>query len=350
MKALSNMCQEIPRYLANMEINGDRPFNYVLPRVIRLLGSENPKVRIEALVICNQFIEPPTPPNGLSLHQDAFLQEIFKLASDTNTDVRKLVCQAFNALLASWADKLIPNMKSIIDFMLYSTQDQDENVALQAAEFWLTFVEEPDLPEHLRPHLDTVIPVLLKGMVYSDFDQAVLDQDNEDQSVPDKESDIKPKHFSGKTHGSHQKQDGTANGNASTSKSLARLDASEAEAAKDDDDDDDEVEDDEDDDEDEEDPYANWTVRKCCAAALDMMASTFQVEILPILLPYLQRELESQDWKQREAGILALGAVAEGCMEGVQEHLESLVPFLFDSLKHEKVRTKSLSLPARRRC
>ena len=302
------MCQEIPRYLAQMQINGSRPFDIVIPRIIQLLSSPNIKIRFEALTICNQFIETPTPPNGLALADDAFLAQVFKLASDTNGEIRKLVCQAFNALLASWAPKLLPNLKAIIDFMLYSTQDPDEDVALQAAEFWLTFVEEPDLPDHLRPYLPNVIPVLLNGMIYTDADQAVLDQDNDDQSVPDKASDIKPRHVSTKSHGGHDRHDGV-NG-ASTSKSLGKLDASAAEETGENEDDEDEEN--EDDDDDDDDPFADWTVRKCCAAALDMIASTFEAEILPILLPYLQKELESTDWKHREAGILALGAIAEG--------------------------------------
>ena len=307
IKALSNLCQEIPRYLSQMEINGSRPFDIVIPRIIQLLSSSNGKVRLEALTICNQFIEPPTPPNGLALADDAFLAQVFKLASDTNSDIRKLVCQAFNSLLASWAPKLLPNLKAIIDFMLYSTQDLDGGVALQAAEFWLTFVEEPDLPDHLQPHLPDVIPVLLKGMIYSDEDQAVLDQGNDDESVPDKASDIKPRHVTSKAHGGHERQDGGANV-PSTFKSLGKLNASEAEENEEEDEEDDE----DDDDDDDDDPFADWTVRKCCAAALDMMASTFEAEILPILLPYLQKELESPDWKHREAGILALGAIAEG--------------------------------------
>lgn len=300
-KALSNICQEIPRYLSNMEINGQRPFDVVIPKVVNLLSSPNDKVRIDALTICNQFIEPPTPPNGLALCDDAFLSQIFKLASDTNTEIRKLVCQAFNALLAAWAPKLLPNLKSIIDFMLYSTQDDDEAVALQAAEFWLTFLEEPDLPEHLKPYLDVVIPVLMKGMIYTEFAQAVLDQDNEDETKPDKESDIKPKHYGSKAHTAERT--GDANGDSKASKN----DADRAEAEEDEDDDDED-----DDDEDEDDPYAEWTVRKCCAAALDMMATTYEVDILPVILPFLQKELESSDWKEREAGILALGAIAEG--------------------------------------
>lgn len=303
-KALSNICQEIPRYLSNLEINGTRPFNIVLPKVINLLSSPNDKVRIDALTICNQFIEPPTPPNGLALNDDAFLSQVFKLASDTNSEIRKLICQAFNALLAAWAPKLLPNLKAIIDFMLYSTQDEDEGVALQAAEFWLTFLEEPDLPEHLKPFLANVIPVLLKGMHYSDFDQPVLDQDNEDGDQPDKDSDIKPKHYGSKAH-TAERQHTDTNGDAKAS--IGKID--EKSGHTDDDYEDDE---DDDDDDDDEDPYAEWTVRKCCAAALDMMATTFEVEILPFILPYLQKELESSDWKEREAGILALGAIAEG--------------------------------------
>ena len=298
-----------------MEIGNDRPFDTVIPRVIRLISSPNDKVKIEALTICNQFIEPPTPPNGLALHADAFLAQVFQLAQDKNTEVRKLICQAFNALLASWADKLLPSLKAIIDFMLYSTQDEDEGVALQAAEFWLTFVEEPDLPDHLRPYLANVLPVLLKGMVYSDDDPVVIDTEDDDASKPDQESDIKPRHHGGKTAGSLARESG-ANGQAGNGASVS-IGKIEAKAA----DEEDEDEDEDDEDDEEEDPYADWTVRKCCAAAMDMMATTFKDDILPILLPHLQSKLESNEWKEREAGILALGAIAEGksaILDGLQ--------------------------------
>lgn len=319
-----------------MEINGQKPMDYVIPRIVQLLGAPNERIRVEALIICNQFIETPTPPNSLALVADAFLTQVFKLASDTHAEVRKLVCQAFNTLLASWAEKLLPNLQNIVDFMLYSTQDADDAVALQAAEFWLTFVEEPDLPEHLQPYLPTVLPVLFKGMLYSDYDQAVLDQDNEDTSVPDKESDIRPKHYGSKAHVSEKAQGSSTNGSTSTSVSLGRAAAAEDEANDDDDDDDD------DGDDEDGDPYAEWTVRKCCAAAVDMMASHFGDDILPIILPILQRELESTEWKHREAGILALGAIAEGCQSGIEPHLPMLVPFLFTNLTHAKVSIRDM--------
>ena len=316
-----------------MESNGQKPFDYVIPRIIALLSSPNERLRIESLTICNQFIMPPTPPNALALNADAFLTQVFKLASDTHSEVRKLVCQAFNTLLASWAEKLLPNLKSIIDFMLFSTQDSDDGVALQAAEFWLTFVEEPDLPEHLQPYLSQVLPVLLKGMIYSEYDQAVMDQDDEQDNKPDKESDIRPKHYGKSGHG-HEKAEGvTANGTASGSVSIGKTAATNAVEEEEDEEEEEEEGDDDDD------PYAEWTVRKCCAAAVDMMATQYGPDILPIILPFLKTELENPEWKHREAGILALGAIAEGCVDGIEPHLPALVPFLFESLKHEKVRS-----------
>ena len=67
---------------------------------------------------------------------------------------------------------------------------------------------------------------------------------------------------------------------------------------------------------------------KCAAASLDTLASTFNNEMLPILIPELNRMLFDDEWEVKEAGILALGAVAEGCYTGVEAHLPELIPFL----------------------
>jgi transportin-1 len=75
----------------------------------------------------------------------------------------------------------------------------------------------------------------------------------------------------------------------------------------------DEEEEDEDDYEEEDDEtYTEWNLRKCSAAALDVMAVAFEAEMLEVLLPYLKEKLFSSDWMDVESGILALGAIAEG--------------------------------------
>ena len=41
----------------------------------------------------------------------------------------------------------------VLQYMLMRTQDKDENVSLEACEFWLTLAEQPICKEALNPHL-----------------------------------------------------------------------------------------------------------------------------------------------------------------------------------------------------
>ena len=66
----------------------------------------------------------------------------------------------------------------------------------------------------------------------------------------------------------------------------------------------------EEDEDDDDDGDTAWNRRKGSAAALDLMATTFRNELLPILLPLMQQLLQMDDWLRRESGILAIGAIA----------------------------------------
>ena len=61
-----------------------------------------------------------------------------------------------------------------------------------------------------------------------------------------------------------------------------------------------------------EDVGGEWNIRKCSAAAIDVMSVAFPEQLLEILLPFLKERLFSEKWEERESGILALGAIAEG--------------------------------------
>jgi hypothetical protein len=85
-------------------------------------------------------------------------------------------------------------------------------------------------------------------------------------------------------------------------------------------------------DEDDAEVEDRWNLRKCSAAALDILASTFHEPVFAITLPYLKENLRHHDWPNREAAVLAIGAVADGCMEVVAPHLPDLVPYLISLL------------------
>merc|ERR1719234_2159466 len=91
-------------------------------------------------------------------------------------------------------EKLTPQMDSIIDCMLQRTQDSEENGALEATEFWLSLAEHPHCASFLLRHLERVVPVLIRGMRYTEEELASLaGAGEEDGLVPDREEDIKPR-------------------------------------------------------------------------------------------------------------------------------------------------------------
>ncbi|KAH7329837.1 armadillo-type protein [Rhizoctonia solani] len=315
---LEKCCEDYPRKL-EAEIHGTRPTDVLIPRFLALADAESSKIRTLALTCLSHFIPVASP--VLWTHIDALLAVLFKHASDPAADVRRQVCQALVLLLAARPDKLLPALPNVADYMLFSTQDQDENVALEACEFWLTFAEDPDLGDHLRPLLPRVAPVLLSCMVYGEDDLIWLAGDEDDADVPDRPEDIKPKHFGAKAHGLESESTG------------------EKPAAAVGDDDEEEYDDFDDDD----DLSTEWNLRKCAAAAVDVIAVRFGPDLLQILMPHLRDRLWSQDWIQRESGILALGAMAEGCIEAIEPYLPELIPFLINTLNDPKPLVRSIT-------
>lgn len=327
--ALEKACEDFPKAM-DTEISGTRPMDFMIPKFLQLSEHPNAKMRSHAIACCSYFV--PVNSQSLYAHIDAFIAALFKRASDDDPGVRRHVCQALVLLLAARADKLIPELDNVAEYMLYSTKDKNENVALEACEFWLTFAEDVDLAPYLMPLLPRVGPTLLDCMVYGEDDLLWLEADVEDDSaVPDKETDIKPRHYGGgKGHGFEHDTNGE--------QQKAKVGAYGEEQGNSDEED----EYDEDDDFDD-DLSTEWNLRKCAAAALDVLAVRFGQDLLNVLLEPLKAKLWSQDWLQRESAILALGAMAEGCIEVIEPHLTVLVPYLLSMLNDPKPLVRSIS-------
>lgn len=183
----------------------------MIAKFISLLEHPVSKMRHHALTSLSQFISLNTV--SLSIHMDAFLAALFKRAGDDDPDVRQGVCECLVLLLGARPDKIVPVLGDVASFMLYATQDKDENVALEACEFWLTFAEEEDLKDQLRPLLGKLAPVLLNLMAYTEEDLMWLQGDDQDDKenthVADRPEDIKPRFYGGAARG--QEHDGGSN-------------------------------------------------------------------------------------------------------------------------------------------
>lgn len=79
---------------------------------------------------------------------------------------------------------------------------------------------------------------------------------------------------------------------------------------------------------------ASWSLRKSSAFALDGISVIFP-ESYEILLPFLYQKLQSSDWKEVEAAILAIGAVAESMMNYKQ--LDQLIEIMLNSLSSKEL-------------
>ncbi|XP_075594282.1 transportin-2 isoform X2 [Balearica regulorum gibbericeps] len=276
--ALQKICEDSSELLDSDALN--RPLNVMIPKFLQFFKHCSPKIRSHAIACVNQFIMDRA--QALMENIDTFIEHLFALAVDEDPEVRKNVCRALVMLLEVRIDRLIPHMHSIIQYMLQRTQDSDENVALEACEFWLTLAEQPICKEVLTSHLVQLIPILVNGMKYSEIDIILLKGDvEEDEAIPDSEQDIKPRFHKSRTvtlqHEEERPQDP-----------------------------------DDTEDEDDDDTLSDWNLRKCSAAALDVLANVFREELLPHLLPLLKELLFHPEWVIKESGILVLGAIAEG--------------------------------------
>ncbi|KAK7526000.1 armadillo-type protein [Phyllosticta citriasiana] len=288
--------------------SGTRPLDFIVPKLVEFTNSPIPKVRANALAALNSFM--PEQPRAIVDNLDNMLLALFRLATDPSSEVRKYVCRSFLHIAEISPERVIPHMDGLVDYLLVQQRSVDDpDLALDAAEFWLCAGEDDNLRNSLGPYLSKIVPVLLDSMVYSEDDILRLEGENEDADQEDKQEDIKPIFAHSKAGRST-----ATNGDASNP---------------------DKVEDYDDDDEDGN-PEDQWNLRKCSAAALDVLASVFHQPVFEVTLPYLKDNLKHQEWPNREAAVLALGAVADGCMEVVQPHLPELTQYLITLLNDKE--------------
>ncbi|CAH1377804.1 unnamed protein product [Tenebrio molitor] len=318
--ALQKICEDSAEALDADTTN--RPLEILIPKFLQFFNHSSPKIRSYAIGCVNQFITHRA--KALMSHIDSFLTNLFHVATDDDPEVRKNVCRALVMLLEVRLDRLIPQIENIIEYMLVRTQDGDEGVALEACEFWLSLAEQPVCRNVLGPYLSRLIPVLVRSMKYSEIDIILLKGDvEEDESVPDRDEDIRPRFHKSKTtiKANSTTQNGTNPENGTV-----------------------ETDDDFDDGDDGDDgSLSDWNLRKCSAAALDVLANVFREDLLPILTPILKETLFHQDWNIKESGILALGAIAEGCMSGMINYLPELIPYLFSCLNDKKALVRAIT-------
>jgi transportin-2 len=202
----------------------------------------------------------------------------------------------------SISSDMLVRMAMLMLEIMKSGHTTPESLRMEATHFWKGCLVFPAFAEISFQAMGQVIPLLLEQMVFSDLELGMLQGSANDWQVPDKEDDIKPRHYRGRTQQTHEDDDGD-----------------EADDDVDDDDDDNEVED--------------YNLRRVSAHTLDDIAEYFGDRILNDVLTVIDQYMQPhQPWKRLEAAILAFGAIAIGCQTGLRPYLVPIASRLLQIL------------------
>ena len=78
-----------------------------------------------------------------------------------------------------------------------------------------------------------------------------------------------------------------------------------------------------------EDAEVTWNVSTCAVACITLISQTIEDDFIPILLPFVQANLKSPDWRAREAATIILGSVLEFCQADSTAEILKSVRFIF---------------------
>ncbi|ORZ36580.1 armadillo-type protein [Catenaria anguillulae PL171] len=309
-----------------------QPLSLLLPHLIRLVTSPKPKLAAIAINCMTELSHGETP-----LMQQVFptyLAALFSRALDADPTLRKSVCMSICRVLENKPEVLEPQLNDIMRYMLTCTQQQDDDeLALEACEFWLVLGESDEYVGALGAYLEQLVPVLVQRMVYSENEIIDLGGDEDDAHVPDSEQEIKPRHYRGKSGADMSTP--TPTGGDGPASSDTEGGAGTGGAGGDDDEDDD--------DDDDQEVANSWTVRKCAAATLDMIAGIYQTDILPVrkldlvrarpqylpgFVDALMANCVHRNKKVQEAACSALATLEEAAGSALAHYLPRILPVL----------------------
>ncbi|KAF2722862.1 ARM repeat-containing protein [Polychaeton citri CBS 116435] len=323
MGALFKICEDNKKAL-DKEYQAQRPLAFLLPKLLDFTTYSNAKVQARALAAINVFLNAPIALTAKE-NINQILSHFVQLSQNQNDDVRRHVCRAFALLADGMPDVLLPHVQGIVEYTLSQQSNSDNpELALDAAEFFFEASCQAQLRDALGPYLAQIVPVLLESMIYSEDDQLRLEGEAEDAELEDEAKDIKPQFATSKT------SKGVTNEGTSTPQENGQSQSAvNGYAYEDDELSEGEIE--EEDDE-EANPEDEWNLRKCSAAALDSLSSHFHGPVFDVALPWMMENLQHSDWQNREAAVLALGAMGPGCMDVIKPHLPQLVPYMITLL------------------
>jgi importin subunit beta-1 len=80
--------------------------------------------------------------------------------------------------------------------------------------------------------------------------------------------------------------------------------------------------------EDEDFDIDEFTIPKAASLCLIAIAQTVGDDVVPYVMPFVEQHLQSEDWRFKEASLLALGSILDGTGAVIQKVIERIVPII----------------------
>lgn len=295
--ALEMICDEHMTHLVE-----DKSIYILVPSLIETMKHFNETFRYYSLKCMVHLIS--WKPKAVSDNMNQFIDALVYVAQyDETRNVRNQVCHCFIQMVESDIQELAPYIQEVVNYMLIMCNSDDPTIALTASDFWKFVAEYKPANEAILNCLHPILETLLSGMKMSK--EEILNFELDDTND---EEEMNPNQKKGEKWNIEEECDDIIDG------------------------------------------PSDWSIRKASAKGLDALSYLFPSEILPILLPLLDKYLNSQDWLEREAAILAIGAISRGCGENLYEYLPHIIPFLFQLLNDENAAIRSMTCWSLSKC
>jgi len=210
--------------------------------------------------------------------RDVLMTVILDAAGHTDEEIASSALEIIVVIAAEHYDKLTPYMQKIFKITLESIKNRTENIAKQAIEFWSTVAEtEKNIKDEIAYHQEMKLPP--PAYVCQYFTKGALPflVPLLTQALPVKEG--------------------------------------------------------------EEVDLEEWTINKASALCISYISQTVEAEILPHIIPFIEQNITSQDWRRREAAVLAFMHILEGPKDKIGTLVSQAIPLLLDIMKDPKSKT-----------
>ncbi|RKP18410.1 ARM repeat-containing protein [Rozella allomycis CSF55] len=305
LNALTKICED---NVKELEHHASKPLENVVPFLLNLLQHPQIIMKVKALDCLNHLISLSS--EALNKNLEKFVGLLASLSNQEKSEEIKVpLCRCLVSLLETYGVSLQQLYPSVIEYMIdIASNSKDSHVAQEATEFFLAMAEMQELCKMLVPYFDRLIPLLMKNMIYLPEYEIVIQHGDELTGSIERKDNLKPRHHKQKNRSNEDDED-------------------------------------EEDDDDLEDDFGDWNLRKCSAATIDILATQKQLmnDFLKILLPTINNYILNQQWEIKEVGILALGAIAEGCEQVISQNLPQLFPFLMENINHPRPLVRSIT-------